>query len=86
MAELKDIQSVRDVADQMINYSTMCEMMADYIQDLKKHVKAMDDGDMDNIEIAKELQNLNSAQHSLYEASKYLGSTGYDADKPLTII
>ena len=86
MAELKDIRSSQDVSYQMSNYSITCEMLADYIQDLKKHVKAMDDGDMDNIEIAKELQNLNSAQHSLYEAAKYLGSTGYDADKPLTII
>lgn len=84
--ELQDIKSMGDVFSQMANYSTTCEMLADYIQDLKKHVKTLDDGDDTSIDVVMELQNLDKAQHSLYEAAKYLGSTGYDSDKPLTMI
>ena len=86
MAELKDIRSSQDVSYQMSNYSITCEMLADYIQDLKKHVKTLDSGDDSSIDVVMELQNLDKAQHALYEAAKYLGSTGYDVDKPLTII
>lgn len=86
MAELKDIRSSQDVSGQMSNYSITCEMLADYIQDLKKHVKTLDSGDDSSIDVVMELQNLNKAQHALYEAAKYLGSTGFDSDEPLTII
>lgn len=64
MAELSDITSRDAVKKQMEDYSTMYEMQADYIQDLKHHLESLDSS-----EYADQIEALNVAQRFLYGAS-----------------
>lgn len=73
MAELQDIKDMTSLDIQMGGYACMCEMMADYFQDLKKHVKTLKNGDY-----SLEIENINKAQHCLYEASKHLSDNDND--------
>lgn len=73
MAELQDIKDMTSLDIQMGGYAYMCEMMADYFQDLKKHVKTLKNDDY-----SLEIENINKAQHCLYEASKYLSDNDND--------
>ena len=73
MAELQDIKDMTSLDIQMGGYACMCEMMADYFQDLKKHVKTLKNDDY-----SLEIENINKAQHCLYEASKYLSDNDND--------
>lgn len=81
MAELQDIKDEASVEEQMIAYGRTCEMMADYLQDLKKrvaHLSKENDG-----QLSQELDNLNDGQKALYEAAKYLMAGGFDPDEHL---
>lgn len=71
MSELRDIKDVTSLDDQMESYAQTCEMMADYLQDLKKHVKTLTNGDY-----SLQLDNIGKAQYALYEASKHLSENG----------
>lgn len=71
MSELRDIKDVTSLEDQMENYAQTCEMIGDYLQDLKKHVKTLTNGDY-----SFQLDNIGEAQYALYEASKHLSENG----------
>lgn len=71
MSELRDIKDVTSLDGQMESYAQTCEMMADYLQDLKKHVKTLT-----NCDYSLQLDNIGKAQYALYEASKHLSENG----------
>ena len=71
--ELQDIKSMDDVVSQMNSYGVTCEMIADYLQDLRKHIDKISVVGADDCLIA-----INDAQRALYEASQALNRNNGD--------
>lgn len=78
-AELRDINNVKTVVDQLKALSTVYEFHADYIQDLKKHLRKLcADGQLTKEEYSLYTDVLGTAQHNLYQASLALDYTFAD--------